>query len=47
MLLKLSNKKIIAAIRITDSKTILTFEAEIKGKDLNFLIQRKFLLKWC
>jgi hypothetical protein len=37
------NKKIIAAAKITDSKNILTFEAEIKGKDLIFDTKGNFV----
>ncbi len=37
------NEKIIGAAKITDSKDIITYEAEIKGKDLFFDSNGKFI----
>jgi len=37
------NEKIIGAAKITDSKDIITYEAEIKGKDLFFDANGKFI----
>ncbi len=37
------NQKIIGAAKITDSKKVITYEAEIKGKDLFFDSNGKFI----